>query len=218
MGAKEDFRWIGSIRCLWGIMGLWLPAMLVGFAVGLVFGKALWGSPTLIELGGDRPAWLEEEVGKLIEGLPAPIDDASRLTILGSASAHHQVTQTYPWPARLLAWLLVALLMPLLASSLAQHGMDRRSNAINLGLVLGLSGFSGVAGFGLLGFSSRLGAGGHSADGGNRRLAALQLVHALETRRPLKRGVTVRREWPATRKVGVRWVSSAIVVPNAAAA
>ena len=34
----------------------------------------------------------------------------------------------------------------------------------------------------------------------------------------LKRGVTVRREWPATRKVGVRWVSSAIVVPNAAVA
>jgi hypothetical protein len=29
------------------------------------------------------------------------------------------LTHTYPWPARLLAWLLVALLMPLLASSLA---------------------------------------------------------------------------------------------------
>ena len=152
MGAKEDFLWIGSIRCLWGIVARWLPAMLVGFAVGLVFGKAFWGSPTLVELGGDGPAWLEEELGKLVEGLPAPIDDASRLTILGSVSAHHQVTQTYPWPARLLAWLLVPLLMPLLASSLARHGMDRRSNTINLGLVLGLSGFSGVAGFGLLGF------------------------------------------------------------------
>jgi hypothetical protein len=93
VGAKEDFLWIGSIRCLWGIMGLWLPAMLVGFAVGLVFGKALWGSPTLVEIGGNQPAWLEEEAGMLIAGLPAPIDDASRLAILGSASVHHQLTQ-----------------------------------------------------------------------------------------------------------------------------
>jgi hypothetical protein len=59
---------------------------------------------------------------------------------------------TYPWPTRLLAWLLVALLMPLLASSLARHGMDRRSSTINLGLLVVLSGFSGVARFGLLGF------------------------------------------------------------------
>jgi len=152
MLANRGFSWKGSMRCLWGIVARWLLAMLVGFALGLEFGKAYSHPPRPDALGEDRLARVEEAAGKLIEVLPGPIGEESRPTILGSASTHYQLTQTYPWPARLLAWLLVALLMPLLASSLAQHGMDRRSSTINLGLVLGLSGFSGVAGFGLLGF------------------------------------------------------------------
>ena len=72
MFANRGFLWIGSMRCLWGIMALGLPAMLVGFAVGLEFGKAYSHPPRPDALGGDRLARVEEAAGKLIEGPPAP--------------------------------------------------------------------------------------------------------------------------------------------------
>jgi len=73
MFAKRGFQWIGLMRCLWGIVARWLLAMLVGFALGLEFGKAYSHPPRPDALGGDRLARVEEAAGKLIEVLPAPI-------------------------------------------------------------------------------------------------------------------------------------------------
>ena len=218
MFANKAFRGSGRCDVLWGIVARWLLAMLVGFALGLEFGKAYSHPPRPVALGGDRLAWVEEAAGKLIEVLPAPIDDVSRPTIIGSASTHDQAHADLP-----LAGAIARLAAGGTADAFARFfpGSARDGPSIQHHQpepAPGAQRFQRRGGIRAARVSSRLGAGGCSAGGGNRRLAALQLVDSLETRRPLKRGVTVRREWSATRKVGVRWASSAIVVPNAAAA
>jgi hypothetical protein len=60
--------------------------------------------------------------------------------------------ETYPWPARLVVWLLVVLLLPLVVSPLASRALERESNAMNLVMLLGLTAITGVAALAMLGF------------------------------------------------------------------
>jgi hypothetical protein len=60
--------------------------------------------------------------------------------------------ETYPWPARLITWLLVALLLPLVATPLVSRGLEKQSNAVNLLMLLGLTSVAGVTAFAMVGF------------------------------------------------------------------
>jgi hypothetical protein len=56
-----------------------------------------------------------------------------------------------PWPSRLLAWVLLVFLMPVFAFPLTQGIGRRRTRASAVGLILGPTGFAGLAAHGLFG-------------------------------------------------------------------
>jgi len=60
--------------------------------------------------------------------------------------------ETYAWPARLVAWLAAALLLPLVAAPLVCRGLEKESNAINLALLVGLTAVAGLTAYAMLGF------------------------------------------------------------------
>ena len=59
-----------------------------------------------------------------------------------------------PWPSRLLAWVLLVFLMPLFAFPLIPPARRSRCSAPAVGLILGLTGFAGLAAHDLLGSGS----------------------------------------------------------------
>lgn len=60
--------------------------------------------------------------------------------------------EAYPWLARLVTWLLLTLLLPVFAAPLISRGLERRSNAVNLAMWLGLTLVSAIAAFAMIGF------------------------------------------------------------------
>jgi len=98
----------------------------------------------------DQSVLTEAAASKLLEPRPVPADGRPALVVTRFEDDPTART-TYPWPSRLLSWLIVALVMPLLLAPLAQRGLDRQSNALNLLMLLGLTACAGLAAFGLLG-------------------------------------------------------------------
>ena len=58
----------------------------------------------------------------------------------------------YPWPARLIAWLLAAFLLPLATAPLLSRGLAAESNVVNLLLLLGLTALSASGAYAMVGF------------------------------------------------------------------
>ncbi len=88
-----------------------------------------------------------------------PTGSLSRTVRLLAETVHDHATEeqplpaeTYPWPARLVTWLLVALLLPLVATPLISRGLEKQSNTVNLLMLLGLTTVAGVAAFAMVGF------------------------------------------------------------------
>ena len=67
-------------------------------------------------------------------------------------SAATLAVRSYPWPARLVSWLAVTLLLPLALAPLARRGLEKESSAVNLGMLLGLTLLSGLAAYAMMGF------------------------------------------------------------------
>ena len=70
-----------------------------------------------------------------------------RTSLLGRVAAG-----SYSWPARVVVWLLLAALLPLAAAPLLSHGLEKRSNGINLLMLVGLTAMAAVAAYALAGF------------------------------------------------------------------
>jgi hypothetical protein len=58
----------------------------------------------------------------------------------------------YAWPARLAAWLALVLLLPLALAPWLLRALACRSNAVNLGLLLGLAAAGAAAAYAMMGF------------------------------------------------------------------
>ena len=69
-----------------------------------------------------------------------------------TAKAQNSPVETYPWPARLVGWLALVLLLPMAFAPLATRGLEMQSNAVNLAMLLGLTLVAGLAAFAMLGF------------------------------------------------------------------
>lgn len=69
-----------------------------------------------------------------------------------TAKADSWSAESYPWPARLLAWLALVVLLPLAVAPLALWGLQRGSNAVNLAMLLGLTLLAALAAFAMIGF------------------------------------------------------------------
>ena len=59
---------------------------------------------------------------------------------------------SYSWPARIVVWLLLAVLLPLAAAPLLSWGLAAESNVVNLLMLLGLTTVAALAAYALIGF------------------------------------------------------------------
>ncbi len=69
----------------------------------------------------------------------------------GRSQAAARVT-SYAWPIRLVAWLALVLLLPLALAPWLHRALARQSNAVNLGLLLGLAFVGTAAAYAMMGF------------------------------------------------------------------
>jgi len=95
----------------------------------------------------------------LLDAVLLPVGSPDRAVRLSAEALHdhtagpaRSAVETYPWPARLVGWLALALLLPLASAPLAIRGLEMQSNAINLALLLGLTLVAGLAAFAMIGF------------------------------------------------------------------
>jgi hypothetical protein len=91
--------------------------------------------------------------------MQAPIGSLSRAVRLLAETVHDHTAdtqpapvETYPWPMRLVLWLLATLLLPVVVTPLVSRGLEKQSNTVNLLMLLGLTTVAGVAAFAMVGF------------------------------------------------------------------
>jgi hypothetical protein len=87
-------------------------------------------------------------VGAADKGIPLAVEVVHDYT----APANRTSIEAYPWPARLVTWLIFTLLLPVLAAPLITRGLERKSNAVNLAIWLGLTLIGAAAAFAMIGF------------------------------------------------------------------
>jgi hypothetical protein len=161
MLANSALGWTGPLRFLWH--NTWkLLVPLVGFAAGMELGYVYPRKSVAI---GVRQMTQHEILLVMALASAHPTCPLSRIKNDPSSGAdkafhfaHERLNRIdvqpprYPWPIRLFAWVLMAFLMPLLASPLAQCSYGLQTNTIKLVLVLELAGFAGAGSYCLLGF------------------------------------------------------------------
>jgi hypothetical protein len=63
-----------------------------------------------------------------------------------------ETVRSYPWPARLLSWIALVALLPLVIAPLAFRGLERESNLVNVSMLVGLTAVAALAALAMLGF------------------------------------------------------------------
>lgn len=67
-------------------------------------------------------------------------------------SAAGDTVRSYPWPARLLSWVALVTLLPLVLAPIGCRGLERESNLVNLAMLLGLTSLAALVALAMLGF------------------------------------------------------------------
>jgi hypothetical protein len=95
----------------------------------------------------------------MLEAMLVPLDEPSAAIRLSASAGDLQTTadretavQSYPWPARVVSWLALAALLPIVFIAFTRRGLERESNAINLCMLLGLTLVAALAAYAMMGF------------------------------------------------------------------
>ena len=70
----------------------------------------------------------------------------------GSGGSWASAVDTIAWPARMVGWLAIVVLLPLLAAPLVMRGLAKQSNTVNLAMLLGLTALPAVVVYAMLDF------------------------------------------------------------------
>ncbi len=95
----------------------------------------------------------------MLEGVLVPVGNAEAAVPLSgtmirdyTVEAESLPIQTYPWPSRLVGWIALVVLLPLVVAPVVSRGLARQSNGVNLLMLLGTTLVSGLAAYAMLGF------------------------------------------------------------------
>ena len=119
----------------------------------------LWMMPPILLICLLAEGWMmlrpkPPALDALLQGVftPTALQSDEAPSKMDAAKARQAAVETYPWPARLVLWLLVALLLPLGAAPLVSRGLEMESNAVNLLMLLGLTTAAGLTAYAMVGF------------------------------------------------------------------